>query len=198
MATSTKSALIRFHIMNRPDIIDIDYTHPVPSFLCNPTASQKDSQAWKDAFIDVISVITNQHHEECMHAISTPCVNCQQPAKDALKSPMSYLHLAEPMVIVQIVPVCGSKICDMRTRQSLAQLQEQVMREGEEHEKKIYGKMSCKVCGKADAKRCAGCGEVAYCGKDCQKEHWKGHKKNCGRKNLNEVVGASGVPYEEI
>lgn len=197
MASSTKPALFRFHIMNRPNITDIEHTHPVPTFLCNPSASQKGSQEWKDAFIDVISVVTNQHHDECMHAITSPCISCKQPAKDALRTPMSCLHLAEPMVMVQIDPVCGSNVCDIRARQFLAQMQEKEMREGREHEKKIYGKMNCRFCGKKDAKRCTGCGEVAYCGRECQKKGWKDHKQDCHRKNLKEVAGG-GMPYEEI
>ncbi len=198
MAASMKPALFRFQIRNRLDITEIEHSHPVPAFLCKPATSQKDSQAWKDAFIDVISVITNQHHDECMQAITTPCISCQQPAKDALKTPMSALHLIPPIVVVSIDPVCGSNVCDMRTRQYLARMQEETMREGKEHEKRMFRKMSCKVCGKENAKRCSGCGQVAYCGRDCQKEHWKVHRPVCARKNLKEVAGSSALPYEEI
>ena len=49
--------------------------------------------------------------------------------------------------------------------------------DGEEHQKKIYGKIDCNVCGGEDAKHCAGCGKVAYCRKACQKEDWKAIKR---------------------
>jgi hypothetical protein len=37
----------------------------------------------------------------------------------------------------------------------------------------------CAVCGNPSKKKCFGCGKVRYCGKDCQKKHWKTHKKVC-------------------
>lgn len=30
-----------------------------------------------------------------------------------------------------------------------------------------------------DLKRCFGCKKVFYCGKQCQKQHWKEHKPHC-------------------
>lgn len=39
----------------------------------------------------------------------------------------------------------------------------------------------CKRCGKLDIsyKACSGCKIVFYCGKYCQKLHWKNHKQYC-------------------
>eukprot|EP00040_Diaphanoeca_grandis_P015157 m.77136 g.77136 ORF g.77136 m.77136 type:complete len:100 (-) comp24981_c0_seq3:542-841(-) len=38
----------------------------------------------------------------------------------------------------------------------------------------------CAACGKADAEsRCSGCRTVKYCNRDCQRSHWKKHKKLC-------------------
>ena len=37
----------------------------------------------------------------------------------------------------------------------------------------------CAVCGDASKTRCARCGSVRYCGRDCQRIHWKHHKKEC-------------------
>ena len=198
MGGSTKPALFRFHVINNIETTYIEHTHPVPTFLCMPTQSQQDSQAFREAFVDVISVVTNQHHEKCMRAITTPCVSCCDPATDALKSPMSYLHLAEPMVVVQVTPVCGSEKCEYQVRAQLLEMQNKMRGEGEEHEKNIYGKMNCAVCGTENAKRCAGCGRVAYCGKECQKGEWKRHKKMCQRRNLAKSAGGVGLPYEQI
>jgi hypothetical protein len=37
----------------------------------------------------------------------------------------------------------------------------------------------CALCGEAASKRCSACGVPAYCGPDCQKQHWKSHKPAC-------------------
>jgi len=47
------------------------------------------------------------------------------------------------------------------------------------------GAASCAHCGKgpkkkgAELKRCSRCKKVSYCGAECQKAGWKGHKKTC-------------------
>ena len=37
----------------------------------------------------------------------------------------------------------------------------------------------CAVCQIKADKKCTGCNEVAYCGKEHQKKHWLTHKKEC-------------------
>jgi len=38
----------------------------------------------------------------------------------------------------------------------------------------------CVVCGKKAKATCSRCGEVRYCGRDCQVKHWKAeHKAEC-------------------
>ena len=39
--------------------------------------------------------------------------------------------------------------------------------------------MTCLVCKATSATPCGGCGTVSYCGKECQKKHWKEHKSKC-------------------
>ena len=47
----------------------------------------------------------------------------------------------------------------------------------------VDGKSSCDSCGKTDVKLfLCPCGEVSYCGKECQKIHWQLHKVLCSRK----------------
>ena len=45
----------------------------------------------------------------------------------------------------------------------------------------------CWACGTevVDLKECAGCGQVHYCSRACQKAHWKEHKERC-RQNQEE------------
>ena len=58
---------------------------------------------------------------------------------------------------------------------------------------KTFEKMSCDVCGQEDGKRCAGCGSVAYCGRECQREGWKKHKRFCTRRKLGQdLTGLTG------
>ncbi|KAF8878364.1 hypothetical protein CPB84DRAFT_1688354, partial [Gymnopilus junonius] len=41
---------------------------------------------------------------------------------------------------------------------------------------------NCMTCGKdaqSDLKVCSGCKVAKYCSKQCQKEDWKNHKKEC-------------------
>ena len=45
----------------------------------------------------------------------------------------------------------------------------------------------CSFCGKQEPKKlrkCTRCGKAQYCGIECQKKHWKDHKKDC-RKQQN-------------
>jgi hypothetical protein len=38
------------------------------------------------------------------------------------------------------------------------------------------------VCGKGDGvRKCSKCKTVGYCGRDCQKQDWKNHKKVCAQ-----------------
>ncbi len=95
MANATREAIFRFHIYNNEEITRLEHKHPVPVFLCEPKASQQASQQFYQACLDVLTIVTAQHHDECMSKITAPCTECGKPAKDALKSPMSYLHLVD-------------------------------------------------------------------------------------------------------
>lgn len=50
----------------------------------------------------------------------------------------------------------------------------------------------CASCGLKDGvgegslKRCTGCQSALYCGKECQKKEWRGHKKTCQREQRKE------------
>ncbi len=61
----------------------------------------------------------------------------------------------------------------------LAAQQKEMKAEEEEGKSFDDAKMECAVRGKEGAKRCAGCGRVGYCGKECQSEGWKAHKRDC-------------------
>ena len=197
MSTETINALFSFRIRNDEEAVTVEHTHPVPTFLCTSTSSQRTSKQYYEAFVDILTIVNAEHHEECMSKITTPCVECSKPAKDALKSPMSYLSLAEPMVIVHVTQVCGDRKCEIQTRANLHTIQKEIMQLGKESTG-LYGDMSCETCQNPNAKRCAGCGKAAYCNKECQKAGWKSHKKHCHRRKIAEAEDPVDLPYDAI
>lgn len=61
------------------------------------------------------------------------------------------------------------------------------MRMKREEEKNNLKLLHCSNCAKQESacgefKCCTRCKEVVYCGRACQKAHWKAHKKSCGKK----------------
>ncbi|MCJ1453742.1 hypothetical protein MMC28_004091 [Mycoblastus sanguinarius] len=200
MTTTTSDAVISFVIQNTPYPTHIDHTHPVPTFLTQPSDSQQGSAEFVTAFVDTVSIITGMHHEECIAAITSPCMNCGGKAKDALKSPSNLLSLAQPTIVVKVTPVCGSTACESKVRAYLLHTQKEESDAASKGGGTIYGKMNCAVCGKEDGKRCAGCGTVAYCGKECQTQHWEEHKRWChrGRKLKDKKETGMTFPFETI
>mmetsp|Transcript_22532 Transcript_22532/g.60950 ORF Transcript_22532/g.60950 Transcript_22532/m.60950 type:complete len:453 (+) Transcript_22532:102-1460(+) len=45
--------------------------------------------------------------------------------------------------------------------------------------RRVAGALTCAMCDNPGKQRCAACGEVFYCGRECQRTHWKQHKKAC-------------------
>ena len=48
----------------------------------------------------------------------------------------------------------------------------------------------CANCKKAqpNLKKCSACGKVQYCGKECQRAHWKEHKPNCKESSIAPTI----------
>ena len=73
------------------------------------------------------------------------------------------------------------------------------MSAAEQNQRELY---TCAACDKdltaQNPKRCAACRLVAYCSKECQKAHWKAHKKDCAAAAAAaaaaEQEGAAGGP----
>ncbi|OMP84884.1 Ubiquitin carboxyl-terminal hydrolase 18 [Diplodia seriata] len=113
-------------------------------------------------------------------------------------------------VEVLVTPVCARDNCGVLARKRLRCAMEDTHNDHEHGERVTVrppqglGDVGCKVCGsepEGGAKRCAGCGVVRYCGRECQRGDWRaGHKRVCatyaelvedGR--MEEVVGMEEV-----
>jgi hypothetical protein len=46
--------------------------------------------------------------------------------------------------------------------------------------------------------KCNRCKVVCYCNRDCQREHWKKHKKTCGKKAENKEINDRQKKYDEL
>lgn len=94
-------------------------------------------------------------------------------------------------------------MCEAKVRGMILQGQKREREEARERERRSFRKMSCKVCGREDAKRCKGCGAVGYCGKACQGADWKVHRRECGMRYMSktkrEEMGVGrDLPYETV
>mmetsp|Transcript_52102 Transcript_52102/g.122242 ORF Transcript_52102/g.122242 Transcript_52102/m.122242 type:complete len:177 (-) Transcript_52102:134-664(-) len=92
-------------------------------------------------------------------------------------SPMSYLDREPPMIVDFPMPVCGNPMCEQGAHAVMQQVS------GPEG---IGAKQRwvCSHCEKssevrADFANCAACKVELYCNRECQKAHWKLHKKKC-------------------
>lgn len=83
-----------------------------------------------------------------------------------------------------VTAVCGREGCEIEARRRIQEIIGEVTMEAGAGSGSGLGTtevMACKSCGKVEAARkCAGCGVVAYCGRKCQRGDWKAHKKVCG------------------
>ena len=56
------------------------------------------------------------------------------------------------------------------------------------------GVKTCLACGKAGAKSlCTGCRSVNFCGAACQREAWRGHKRECRRVQREKARFLDGI-----
>jgi len=78
---------------------------------------------------------------------------------------------------VFLLPVCDKGNCSQK---AMAYMTTHFSKA--EANQKRADRGACEVCEKVDGSmRCAGCKQVNYCGKECQRKDWKSHKSVCGK-----------------
>ena len=129
-------------------------------------------------------------HNEVMAKVCHPCIKCGKPVKDTIKSPMVYLRLPEPTVIIMAMPSCAGPICDAQILKDMEGTIGEAYANvgiadggpaeiGKGSQGGLAGYSNCDVCGKPASNRCAGCGSALYCSRVCQKSAWRNHKSLC-------------------
>jgi len=129
---------------------------------------------------------------------------CSEPATNLVCSPALYpAHAGSGPMVADLccVPVCGDPVCETTAKQMSQMLfkgvsDEMRQEEGRQGAPALYDAKlrMCAACGAGAVKNattlanaaakaklvvCARCKSVYYCGRDCQKAHWKVHKRGC-------------------
>jgi len=156
---------------------DLKYIHNVPRSLTIPADA-----GYTKRFTSVIGAIMKEHEDVCRAASSLFCGVCRSNSTGVLQTPMSWLQQVEdPFVGVWVNSVCGNDRCERQTRQEVQETMDELLGEYlSEVELGSVEVLCCRVCGKTEEiMRCGRCRVVGYCGKEHQREDWKGHKRNC-------------------
>lgn len=188
MPSSTKNAQFHYRIYDGDDSHNLTCIHPVPALLCSK--SQAQDKRYHDTFREIFNAVNARTHNDVMAKVSHPCIKCGKPVKDTIKSPMVYLHLPEPIVIIMAMPSCAGQICDAQILNDMEGTIGQAYAnggiadggaagDGKGLPGSVGGYANCDVCGKPASKRCAGCGSALYCSRACQKSAWRNHKSLC-------------------
>ncbi|KAF1846044.1 uncharacterized protein K460DRAFT_355769 [Cucurbitaria berberidis CBS 394.84] len=56
----------------------------------------------------------------------------------------------------------------------------------------------CANCGNTAVLQCSRCKNTIYCDANCQKAHWRGHKKTCNKVNLDRMVQRAGALLQKL
>jgi len=57
---------------------------------------------------------------------------------------------------------------------------------------KLRSRGMCRLCGELAYQLCGRCRGIYYCSKECQKQHWKDHKKDCRPAEIIDLGMAGG------
>ena len=176
------------------------YTHPLPRRCCrNPAMfprtpeppyrylNPKDLKLANDIY-QAIAVVGGQHMDEFEKKCGKECEVCKKPRVKIAQVPFTDgIEGPQPQIACLVAPSCGSESCErepcgadvyQQNREFAQRGMGEVLQDpiGE----RIRRSFRCENCLTwGGVKRCAGCQYIGYCGKQCQKAHWKTHRPKC-------------------
>lgn len=162
--------------------IKLNYKHDVLVEMLSTSAP-------RTLMTDTLQAMIFAHHKDILSSRTWTCGNCSKPAVDLVHTPMSYLHMPEePLVLDMVYPICenGSE-CDRAARREVDSITSEMF-DGKADEAEEHKGRFCLVCGKVEdkekgivMKKCGRCRVAEYCGAQCQNMDWTigKHKMMC-------------------
>jgi hypothetical protein len=86
-----------------------------------------------------------------------------------------WAEFAPKVVRCALSPLLPEPFIEQTRQQQLARFQSTVA----ELRRNFEDPHTCAACGSITEKKCGRCEKVYYCKRECQKKHWKAHKKEC-------------------
>ncbi|KAF2711141.1 hypothetical protein K504DRAFT_466162 [Pleomassaria siparia CBS 279.74] len=173
---------------------------PIPTALIHKGPSTEGSSKFRREFIAAVKPAMEQSQESCdakIRGSSNTCLSCGRRATASKTVPMSQLSAPEPYIVVQVLPTCGGKECGRHALDMMNEILKEDLRSGSfptmDQDRGLSQQQissvplptpsrECEACGKIPEtpKACPRC-RITYCGKECQKDDWKAHKKVCAQ-----------------
>ena len=188
------------YIFEHDDMFDSPkYTHPFPRRCCrNPGIfprtpepphghlNPKDLDLANDIY-QAIAVVGGQHVKEFEKTCGQKCEMCQKPRVKITQVPMTNgMEGPQPQIACVVAASCGAEACERQLCADVYQQARDMANMGlglvpqgprGEHIKRSFRCEHCLTWG--GVRKCAGCQYIGYCGRECQKAHWKTHKPDC-------------------
>ena len=113
LASATNSRVLRYAVKVIGHPVSIIKNDTVPSSLCSVHPPEMPTKIF-------LAELVKKHHDAIMQEKRWTCWNCPRKAVSLVHTPVSYLHLEEPMVVdlVQLVCVNGGE-CDKEARKMM-------------------------------------------------------------------------------
>lgn len=151
------------------------------------TLHSDDAQASNQVTIDVVGMCRRQ----IITSRPGPCQECKN--KPATQVGGSTVRLDRPggleppkVIDENIWCICGDEGCVTRAAKRSRRLLKRAEKTDWDPDVTNYVR-ACQKCGKEERKdgprlmKCSRCRNVMYCGTECQKADWKGHKSYCSK-----------------
>jgi len=172
----TSSVLFIFHFGSAE--LPLQFYEDVPSTLITQ-ATAANSSEYQQLFEEVKHKVVAAHQDEILPKDpenKKRCTFCIRKAIRFLNFPMSVLvNQEQPHICIFCARVCGAPLCETKGWQYIDRTMAVATKD---QPPTVY--LRCKMCGATgNVSKCSRCSVAAYCGKECQKNDWRFHKKAC-------------------